>query len=120
MPRLRKYVLVALVLQLVQVIAGHYSGVVSDLSGLLGMGIPLVAGWLYSVRRGLSTKQAATGGLLIGAVGAFAGLILAAVLGEADWILISLGTVASAATGMIGSLLGSLLKTRAGQPQAES
>ena len=70
-----------------------------------------VAGWLYSVRQGLSIKDAAIGGMLIGAVGAFVALILAAALGAVEWSFIPLGTISSAGTGLVGAILGSLLKT---------
>lgn len=120
MPRQRKYVLIALVLQLVQVVAGQFSTLFASLAGLSGMGIPLVVGWLYSVGQGLSPKKAATGGMLIGLVGALAGLILAAALGAVEWSFIPLGTVASTVTGMVGALLGALLKRSGERPQAGS
>ena len=41
MPRLRRYVLIALALQLVMVVAGQKFATVLGLSGLFGMGIPL-------------------------------------------------------------------------------
>ena len=120
MPRQRKYVLIALVLQLVQVVAGYFSRPIANLAGVWGMGIPLVVGWLYAVRQGLTPKDAATGGLLIGAVGAVAGLALAALLGNVESSFIPLGTLASAATGLIGALLGSLLKSRNKEPPGQS
>ena len=46
MPRQRRYVLIALVLQLGMVLLGQVSDTVLDLSGVFGMGIPLVVGWL--------------------------------------------------------------------------
>ena len=118
MSRLRKYVLIALVLQLVQVVAGQFLDVFATLAGVSGMGIPLIVGWLYAVRQGLSLKEAAKGGVLIGAVGAVVGLILAAALGAVEWSFIPLGTLASAATGLIGAALGRLLKRVASTPES--
>lgn len=112
MSRRQKYVLIALALQLVQVIAGRLFDPILELAGLFGMGIPLVVGWLYAVRRGLSLGDVSLGGVLIGAVGAFAGLVLAAALGSVEWSFLLLGTAASTGTGLIGALLGWVLKGR--------
>lgn len=112
MPRQRKYVLIALGLQLVQVVAGRMWPAVASFAGVLGMGIPLVVGWLYAARVRFSLKEAATGGALIGAVGALVGLIVAALLGSVGWSFIPLGTLASTATGLVGALLGWTVKGR--------
>jgi len=114
MPRQRRYVLIALVLQLVMVLLGQVSETVLNLSGVFGMGIPLVVGWLYSVRRGLPLKEASIGGLLIGAVGAAIGLLLAIPLSGDAWSLLPLGTLASTGTGWLGAFLGWTLKARGG------
>jgi hypothetical protein len=114
MPRQRKYILIALALQLLMVLLGQISEPVLRLSGVFGMGIPLVVGWLYSVRRGLSLKDATVGGLLIGAVGAAVGLVVAIALSGSPWLLLPLGTIASTFTGWLGSFLGWILKGRKG------
>ena len=112
MSRQRRYVVIALVLQLAMVLLGQVSKLVLALSGWFGMGIPLVVGWLYAVRRGLSLKDASLGGLLIGAVGAAIGLGLAIPLTGGDWSLLPLGTVASSFTGWLGAFLGWMIKGR--------
>ena len=112
MSRQRRYVIIALVLQLAMVLLGQVSGLILALSGWFGMGIPLVLGWLYSVRRGLSLKDASVGGLLIGAVGAAIGLGLAIPLTGGDWSLLPLGTVASSFTGWLGAFLGWMITGR--------
>ena len=112
MPRQRRYVIIALVLQLAMVLVGQVSELVLALSGWFGMGIPLVVGWLYAVRRGLSLKDASVGGLLIGGVGAAIGLCVAIPLTGGDWSLLPLGTLASTFTGWLGSFLGWMLKGR--------
>jgi hypothetical protein len=94
------------------VLLGQVSKLVLALSGWFGMGIPLVVGWLYAVRRGLSLKDASVGGLLIGAVGAAIGLGLAIPLTGGDWSLLPLGTVASSFTGWLGAFLGWTIKGR--------
>jgi hypothetical protein len=112
MPRQRRYVLIALVLQVLMVLVGQVSEPVLRLSGVFGMGIPLVVGWLYTVRRGLPFKEASVGGMLIGAVGAAVGLVVAISLDGGSWSLLPLGTLASTVTGWIGAFLGSTLKAR--------
>jgi len=112
MPRQRRYVIIALVLQLAMVLLGQVSELVLALSGWFGMGIPLVVGWFYSVRRGLSLKDASVGGLLIGAVGAAIGLCVAIPLTGGDWSLLFLGTLVSSFTGWLGAFLGWMIKGR--------
>ena len=116
MPRQRRYVLIALVLQLAMVLAGQVSSAVADLSGVFGMGIPLVVGWFYAVRRALTLNDASAGGLLIGAVGAAVGLVVAIALNGGSWGLLPLGTAASTFTGWLGAFLGWVLKGRKAHP----
>ena len=112
MPRQRRYILIALSLQLLMVLVGQASEPVLRLSGVFGMGIPLVVAWLYAVRRGLSLKDATVGGLLIGAVGAAVGLVVAIPLSGSPWLLLPLGTLASTFTGWLGAFVGWMLKGR--------
>jgi hypothetical protein len=119
MSRKRRYVLIALALQLLMVLVGSYSSPVFRLSGLFGMGIPLVVGWLYAVRRALSLSDASRGGLLIGAVGAAIALLVAILLGDHPWSLLPLGTVASTATGWLGAFVGWMLKGRKAHPEPQ-
>ena len=116
MSRLRRYVLIALLLQLAMVLLGQASNQVLGLSGVFWMGIPLVVGWLYAVRRPLSLKDASVGGLLIGAIGAALGLMVAIPLTGDSWSLLPLGTLASTFTGWLGAFVGWLLKGRKSHP----
>ena len=71
---MQRFVLIAAVLQVVMVIAGHYNEfVLLNLSALLGMGIPLVVAFFYG-RVADSMKSAVWGGAIIGFVGAFLGI----------------------------------------------
>ena len=112
MPRHRKYLLIALALQLVMVLAGQRFATILGLSGLLGMGIPLVVGWFYAARQSLSLTDASVGGMLIGAVGAAVALVVAISLTGGSWSLLPLGTLASTFTGWLGAVLGSMFKSR--------
>lgn len=117
MSRQRRYVLIAVVLQLAMVLSGQASDRILALSGVFGMGIPLVVGWLYGVRRPLTLKEASTGGILIGAVGAAIGLLVAIPLTGDTWGLLPLGTLASAFTGWLGAFVGWLLSGRRSHPE---
>jgi hypothetical protein len=112
-------VLIALGLQVAMVLLGQVSDTVLSLSGVFGMGIPLVVGWFYSVREGLSLRAASTGGLLIGTIGAAIGLVVAIQLNAGSWNLLPLGTLASAFTGWLGAVVGWSLKGRKAQASAE-
>ena len=98
------YIIVGIVLQVVMVVSGHYSEAVINLSAVLGVGIPLIVGAVFGATRALSTKDAALGGFAIGIVGAFIGILLAIMMGDQEWILLSFGPISSAVTGVIGSL----------------
>jgi hypothetical protein len=115
MSRRWRYVLIALVLQLLMVLVGAVFSFGLPLAGLFGMGIPLIAGWLYSVRQGLSFGGASFGGILIGAVGAVVALIVAIPLHGYAWKLLPLGFVASSFTGWLGAFVGWLLQ-KTGKP----
>lgn len=107
MERMRKYALIALVLQVIVALIGHFStAVLLFWAQALGPGIPLVVGWLYSVRRGLSFGRASGGGIAIGVVGSFAGILLAILLGDAPWSLLWIGTILAGVTGWLGGVLG--------------
>jgi len=118
MPRQRRYTLIALALQVAMVLLGQVSDTVLELSGVFGMGIPLIVGWLYAARRGLSLKEASIGGFMIGAVGAAVGLIVAIPLNGDSWGLLPLGTLASAFTGWLGAIVGRMAKVRRRSPEA--
>jgi uncharacterized membrane protein YfcA len=99
-----------MVLQLFLVMAAHFSDAVMRTSGLFGAGIPLVVAWLYAGRRELSFGDSSAGGLAIGAVGAFAGILFAILLRDQTWPLLALGTAASAAAGWLGATVAWIIR----------
>ena len=70
-----RFVWIALVLQILMVVAGHYVEGVLLLSGPLGTGIPFVLGLWYGATEPTSMGEAAKGGFLIGIVGAVVGVV---------------------------------------------
>ena len=98
------YIVVGIVSQVAMVVSGHYSEAVINLSAVLGVGIPLIVGAVFGFARAATVKDAAVGGFAIGIVGAFIGILLAILMGDQEWMLLTFGPVSSAVTGMIGAL----------------
>lgn len=101
-----RYVWIALVLQLLMVLTGHFVEAVLLLSGPLGTGIPFVVGLWYGAVEPTSMGEAAKGGFLIGIVGAVVGVLLAILLGDQGWILLTFAPLSSAVTGVLGAIIG--------------
>jgi hypothetical protein len=103
------------VLQVLMVVAGHYSPAVSGMFAAGGMGISGVAGLLYTVLGGKSTPLgAAGGGAVAGGVSAFLGILVSYLLGDVPAGVLGFGTAGSAVTGAIGGVLGRLLGPKPG------
>jgi hypothetical protein len=103
---LARFVWTGVVLQLVMVAVGHVNETVLALSGVLGTGIPFVLGVAYGLTTQAGFGQASRGGLSIGAVGAVAGVLVAILLGDANWMLLTFAPIASALMGGLGALVG--------------
>lgn len=100
-------------LQLLMVLAGHVNAVVAGLFAPVGMGISLIAGWLYALwATPARAGAAAGGGAIAGGVCAFLGIAVSAFLGDVPVSVLGFGTVSSAVTGALGGLLGRWLAAR--------
>ena len=107
--------LVGTMLQVLMVVVGHSNPSVAALFAVGGMGLSLLAGFVYARLARPATKgSAATGGLVAGAGCAFLGILVSHLLGDVPASLLALGTVSSAVTGAIGGLLGALSLGKAG------
>ncbi len=91
------------VLQIGMVVAGHFHAGILGLSGILGVGIPLVLGCLYGLRTARSTRDSLLGGFLIGLVGAVVGILVAILLGDQPWLLLTFGPLSSAIAAALGA-----------------
>ena len=100
------FVLLGIVLQLAMVVAGHFVESVLMLSGILGTAIPFVLGLVYGARRPRSYKEASWGGFVIGVVGAFIGVVLAVVMKDQGWVLLTFAPLSSGVTGVLGAVIG--------------
>src|SRR4051794_19640065 len=102
--------------QVILVLVGHFAPTVADegyaLGGLL---IAILAGLIYARRTG-GHDHPLVGGGSAGAISALAGVLLAAVLGEAPWVMLLVGGVAGFVGGVAGGSLGVLLARPHGAP----
>ena len=103
-------------LQLLMVIAGHYSPAVAQMFAAGGMGISGLAGLLASLTgRPASLGSGAGRGAVAGGVCAFVGILVSYLLGDVPAQILAMGTAGSAVTGAIGGALGKVFSARAAQ-----
>lgn len=104
---------VGLALQLAMVICGHYVEAVKGLFAPLGVGISLVAGWLYASGARGGWGGALLGGAIAGGACALLGVAVSFALGDVPALILALGTGSSALAGLVGGGFGKLLQRRA-------
>jgi hypothetical protein len=103
-------------LQLLMVIAGHFSPAVAQLFPVGGTGISGLAGVLAALSsRPASLGSAAGRGAVAGGVCAFVGILVSHLLGDVPVEVLGFGTAGSAIAGAIGGLIGKVLSARAAQ-----
>jgi hypothetical protein len=103
-------VAIGTLLQVAMVTIGHSNNKVKSLFASGGMGISLVAGFLYACLAAPATMMpAVTGGAIAGGVCAFIGIAVSYYLKDVPSSLLALGTVSSVVTGAIGGWLRSLV-----------
>jgi hypothetical protein len=103
-------------LQLLMVIAGHFSPAVAQLFPVGGTGISALAGVLVALSgRPASLGSAAGRGGVAGGVCAFVGILVSHLLGDVPAGVLVTGTAFSAIAGAIGGLIGKVLSARAAQ-----
>lgn len=110
---MRRFVWLGVVAQIAMVVAGHYSEGVLALSGPLGTGIPFLLGLWYGATVPTSMKESAKGGFLIGIVGAFVGVVVAILLGDQTWMLLTFAPLSSGITGVLGAAIATGVTGRA-------
>jgi hypothetical protein len=99
------------VLQLVMVIAGHFSAFVrNDVFAFGGMAISLVAGFYFGWRVGGGWVERLTGGAIAGAGCALIGIAVSVMLKDTALLILAVGTISSAVTGLIGGAASKLLR----------
>ena len=94
-----------LVLQQGMVLIGHLVPAVRDPGYAIGgMGFSLIAGALYALRAQSGWRDVLLGGAVCGAACAAPAIAFSTALGETPVSLLSMGTVASTVTGLIGGV----------------
>jgi hypothetical protein len=107
------WVVVGLVLQIGMVVAGHVVPPLRSFWGPGGMLISLVVGACAALPAQGGWSRAVTNGALAGGVGAFAGILIALLLGDVPAALLALGTFSSVVAGIVGAALVYLVRGRA-------
>ena len=106
--------LIGTLLQVVMVVARHWSPALKAIFAGGGVGLSLVAGVLYArLARPATRGNAALGGAAAGAICAFLGILVSYLLGDVPGSLLALGTISSAVTGALGGFIGALSTGRA-------
>ena len=94
--------LIAAVLQLAMVLAGHWVAFVKDnLFAVLGTAISALGAILYVRAARPAWLWAALGGAIVGGVSALAGIAVSYALGDVTADILTMGTLASAVAGLI-------------------
>jgi hypothetical protein len=97
--------LIGTALQIVMVVAGHYSVFIAQHVFMFGgMAISAVAGLLYRNMAG-GYGGAALGGAIAGGACALIGIAVSVVLGDTAAVILAIGTLSSAVTGAVGGLI---------------
>ena len=94
------------VLQTLMVVAGHYSEAVINLSAILGVGIPFLIAIGYGALGSRSYKEAAKGAFIFSFVGAAIGVVVAILMGDQPWLLLTFAPLSSGVTGVLGAWIG--------------
>ncbi len=76
------------------------------------LSIPFLLGLWYGAKVARSYKESAIGGFVVGIVGAFCGVLLAILLGDQAWSLMTFAPISSAVAGLIGALIGAAVSGR--------
>jgi hypothetical protein len=104
--------------QLAMVVTGHYSPYVAEnffaAGGLL---FSLLAGFGYARAAQGGWVDSIAGGVVAGALCAFFGIGVSVLLGDVPTSLLAFGTGGSAATGLLGGVLGRLLAPRSSRAE---
>ena len=105
---LAKFAWMVVALQLAVVVAGHYLEAVINVSGVLGTVIPFVIAIAYGATASAGIGPALRGGLILGVVGALAGVAAAMALGDQTWVALTFAPLTAGLAGALGALVGSL------------
>ncbi len=110
---LTKAALAGTVLQVLMVVAGHFSPQVAQLFPILGTAFGGVAGLLAGLwGKGQGTGGAPVQGGAAGLTGGLIGTVISNLLGDVPLQTIGIGTGAAGVAGVIGGVVGKMLAGR--------
>ena len=102
--------IIGTVLQLIMVVSGHYVPLIKDKGFALGgMAISLIAGLLYARAAAEGWPGSLLGGAIAGGVCALIGIAVSLALKDVPPMILVIGTVSSAVTGLIGAAIGKII-----------
>ncbi|MBS0298107.1 MAG: hypothetical protein JSR45_17550 [Proteobacteria bacterium] len=97
-------------LQVLMVVVGHWVEPVRGMYLWGGLAISAAAGVLYAWRVHPGWAWALLGGVISGGVCAFLGILVSFLLGDVPAMILVVGTLSSAVTGVIGGAIGKLIR----------
>jgi hypothetical protein len=97
-------------LQVLMVVVGHWVEPVRGMYLWGGLAISAAAGVAYAWRARPGWTWTLLGGLVSGGVCALLGILLSFLLGDVPAMILLVGTLSSAVTGMIGGAIGRLIR----------
>jgi hypothetical protein len=101
-----KWTIIATVVQLVMVVAGHFNAFIKEkVFAIGGMSISLVFGALWAVSCARGKGHAAWGGGVVGGVCALIGIAVSCALGDVEPAVLAFGTAGSFVAGVIGGFV---------------
>jgi hypothetical protein len=101
---------VGTVLQLAMIVAGHYVPFVRDKVFMLGgLALSLIAGAIYAKLAAGGWGASLSGGAIAGGLCALIGIAASVALKDTPAMILAVGTLGSAVTGLIGGAIGKLI-----------
>lgn len=103
--------LIGLALQLAMVVGGHFADKSTQawLFPFGGMGFSLIAGLVFARLARAPWAQNSLGGVISGGVCALVGVIVSVLLKDVPPMILVVGTLSSAFTGLIGAAIGKVI-----------
>ena len=105
------------VFQTAMVVSGHYYSAVYDLSAVLGVAIPFLIAIGYGALGSRSYKEVAKGAFVFSFVGAAIGVVVAILMGDQPWLLLTFAPLSSGVTGVLGAWIGVAARPGGSQTQ---
>jgi hypothetical protein len=101
---------IGLILQLAMIVAGHYVPVIKDKGFMIGgLVLSLIAGLVYAKLAHAGWPSSLIGAALSGGLCAIIAIAASVMMGDTPPVILLMGTLSSAVTGLIGGAIGKLI-----------